>query len=130
MLKQLKKVKIEFNAFDARSSSALEFLAQCNSKKSKSSNPKCQISVKRRTDSTPPLVSVTYSNGKEDTLDGSKLSAQDIRKSILKQSDAIETEEMFKEAGIPWPVIIPLEEVELAKTLPFRVSPYSIYFSV
>ncbi|KAI5078368.1 hypothetical protein GOP47_0006039 [Adiantum capillus-veneris] len=120
MLKQLTKVKIEFNAFDARSASAVEFLAQCNSKKAKSSNPKCQILVKRRTDETPPLVSVTYTNGKEESLDGSVLSAQEIRKSILKKSQAIETEEMFKEAGIPWPVIIPLEEVELAKNTPFR----------
>ncbi|KAH7278361.1 hypothetical protein KP509_38G037800 [Ceratopteris richardii] len=120
MLKQLSKVKIEFNALDARSASALEFLAQCNSKKSKASNPKCEISVKRRTDKTPPLISVTYTNGKEDSFDGSKLSTQEIRKSIVKKSEAIETEEMFKEAGIPWPVIIPLEEVEEAKSTPFR----------
>eukprot|EP00250_Pteridium_aquilinum_P008998 c1836_g1_i1 orf=165-551(+) len=121
MLKQLTKVKIEFNAFDARAASAVEFLAQCNSKKAKSSNPKCQILVKRRTDDAPPVISVTYTNGKEESLDGAALSAQDMRKSILKQSEAIETQEMFKEAGIAWPVIIPLEEVELANKTPFRV---------
>lgn len=121
MLKHLTKVRIEFNAFDTRAASALEFLAQCNSKKAKSSNPKCQIIVKRRTDDGSPKVSVTYKNGKEETVDGSQLSAQEIRKTILKKADAMETEEMFKEAGIPWPVIIPLEEIELAKNTPFKL---------
>lgn len=121
MLKHLTKVRIEFNALDSRASSALEFLAQCTSKKSKASNSKCQILVKRRTDDHPPQISVTYTNGKEDTLDGSQLSAQQIRKTILKKAEDMETEAMFKEAGIPWPVIIPLEEIELAKNTPFKL---------
>jgi large subunit ribosomal protein L53 len=111
MLKFLSKVKIEFNAYDTRSASALEFLAQCNSIKAKESNPNCQITVKRRTDDHHPQITVTFSNGVEEVIDGSKTAAQAIRKTILEKGQALETQQMFKEAGQSWPVVIPEEEL-------------------
>lgn len=115
MLKHLSKVKIEFNALDVRAASALEFLAQCNSRKARSSNPNCEVVVKRRTDEAPPVVAVTFTNGREEIMDGTTLAAQQIRKKILEQAELMETEKMFKEAGYDWPVIIPLEEVEASR---------------
>ncbi|KAH8951197.1 hypothetical protein BDL97_09G014400 [Sphagnum fallax] len=115
MLKHLTKVRIEFNAFDLRAASALEFLAQCNSRKARSSNPNCEVVVKRRTDDAPPRVAVTFTNGREEVMDGTAMAAQHIRKRILEQAELMETEKMFREAGYDWPVIIPLEEIEASK---------------
>lgn len=115
MLKYLSKVRVEFNALDKRASSALEFLAQCNSRKARSSNPNCEVVVKRRTDMAPPVVAVTFTNGREEVMDGTLLAAQEIRKKILEQAELMETEKMFRDAGYAWPVIIPMEEVEASR---------------
>lgn len=115
MLKYLSKVRVEFNALDKRASSALEFLAQCNSRKARSSNPNCEVVVKRRTDAAPPVVAVTFTNGREDVMDGTAMAAQEIRKRILEQAELMETEKMFRDAGYDWPVIIPMEEVEASR---------------
>lgn len=37
---------------------------------------------------------------------------QGIRDKILEQAEEMEVEDMFKEAGLPWPVLIPEEELE------------------
>lgn len=115
MLKYLSKVRVEFSAFDKRSASALEFLAQCNSRKSRSSNPNCEVVVKRRTDGAPPVVAVTFTNGREEVMDGISMAAQEIRTKILEQAELMETEKMFRDAGYDWPVIIPMEEVEASR---------------
>lgn len=114
-MKYLSKVRVEFNALDKRASSALEFLAQCNSRKARSSNPNCEVVVKRRTDAAPPVVAVTFTNGREDVMDGTAMAAQEIRKRILEQAELMETEKMFRDAGYDWPVIIPMEEVEASR---------------
>ncbi|KAL2608657.1 hypothetical protein R1flu_027230 [Riccia fluitans] len=112
MFKHLSKIRIEFNPMDPRAASALEFLAQCNSRKVRQSNPKCDVIVKRRTDDAPPRVFVQFANGREEVLDGAKMPAQEIRKGILAQAEMMETEQLFRDAGLQWPVIIPVEEVE------------------
>ncbi|XP_048330918.1 uncharacterized protein LOC107420380 isoform X3 [Ziziphus jujuba] len=111
MLKFLSKVKIEFNALDPRIASCMEFLAQCNARKAKESNPACQIQVKRRTDDEPPKIGVTFVNGVEEKFDATSISAQTIRNMILEKGQLLETEQMFRDAGEPWPVIIPEEEL-------------------
>ncbi|CAH9081333.1 unnamed protein product [Cuscuta epithymum] len=111
MLKFLSKVKIEFNAIDSRTASCMEFLAQCNAPKSKESNPACQIQVKRRTDDFPPQITVTFANGAEQTYDATTTPAQTIRNMILEKGQYLETEQMFREAGEKWPVVIPAEEL-------------------
>lgn len=100
MFKHLSRVKIEFNPLDPRARSALEFLAQCNSRKTRASNPDCQVIVQRRTDDWNPQVTVTFLNGKEEVLDGSKMHAQVMRKRILEQADFMETEQLFKDSGL------------------------------
>lgn len=110
MLKHLARVRIEFNALDPRAASALEFLAQCNSRKARQSNPKCEVIVKRRTDQAIPRVTVTFANGRVQELDGSVMHANQIRKGILAQADMMETEQSFRDAGLEWPVIIPVDE--------------------
>ncbi|OMO64531.1 hypothetical protein COLO4_32025 [Corchorus olitorius] len=111
MLKFLSKVRIEFNALDPRLASAMEFLAQCNARKAKESNPACQVQVKRRTDDHPPQITVTFVNGVEETFDATATPAQTIRNMILEKGKLLETEQMFREAGEKWPVIIPEEEL-------------------
>ncbi|KAL3734231.1 hypothetical protein ACJRO7_023562 [Eucalyptus globulus] len=111
MLKFLSKVKIEFNALDPRIASCMEFLAQCNARKAKESNPACQVVVKRRTDDQPPQIAVTFVNGVEEVFDGTTTTAQSIRTMILDKGQHLETEQMFREAGEAWPVIIPEEEL-------------------
>ncbi|KAJ9165998.1 hypothetical protein P3X46_020804 [Hevea brasiliensis] len=112
MLKFLSKVRIEFNALDPRIASCMEFLAQCNARKAKESNPACQVLVKRRTDDHPPQITVTFVNGVEEVFDGTTISAQTIRNMILEKGQYLETEQMFREAGEKWPVIIPEEELD------------------
>lgn len=112
MLKFLSKVRIEFNALDPRLASCMEFLAQCNARKAKESNPGCQIQVKRRTDDFPPQITVTFANGVEETFDATSTTAQHIRGLILDKGRILETEQMFREAGEKWPVVIPEEELQ------------------
>ncbi|XP_038678589.1 uncharacterized protein LOC119980009 isoform X2 [Tripterygium wilfordii] len=113
MLKFLSKVRIEFNALDPRLASSMEFLAQCNARKAKESNPACQVTVKRRTDDHPPQITVTFVNGVEETFDATSTPAQDIRSMILEKGQFLETEQMFQEAGEKWPVVIPEEEIRM-----------------
>ncbi|CAN8233088.1 unnamed protein product [Cochlearia groenlandica] len=111
MLKFLSKVRIEYNTLDPRLASCVEFLAQCNARKAKESNPNCLITVKRRTDDHPPQISVTFVNGVEEAFEAAETSAQTIRKMILDKGQYLETEQMFREAGEQWPVIIPDAEI-------------------
>ncbi|GMI78554.1 hypothetical protein like AT5G39600 [Hibiscus trionum] len=111
MLKFLSKVKIEFNALDPRTASCMEFLAQCNARQAKESNPACQLQVKRRTDDHPPQITVTFVNGVQEVFDATSTPAQTIRTMILEKGMFLETEQMFREAGEKWPVIIPDEEL-------------------
>lgn len=67
--------------------------------------------MKRRTDDHHPQITVTFTNGVEEVIDGSKTAAQTIRKTILEKGQALETQQMFKEAGQSWPVVIPEEEL-------------------
>ncbi|KAF5181349.1 39S ribosomal protein [Thalictrum thalictroides] len=111
MLKFLSKVRIEFNALDPRTAACMEFLAQCNARKAKESNPSCQLQVKRRTDDYPPEIRVTFANGVEEVFDATTTSAQCIRQMILEKGQYLETEQMFRDNNETWPVIIPEEEL-------------------
>ncbi|KAL1372985.1 hypothetical protein AAHE18_01G241700 [Arachis hypogaea] len=75
------------------------------------SNPACQVEVKRRTDEHPPQITVTFVNGVEQAFDATSTPAQSIRTMILEKGQTLETEQMFREAGESWPVIIPKEEL-------------------
>jgi large subunit ribosomal protein L53 len=107
MLKFLSRVRIEFNALDPRIASCMEFLAQCNARKAKESNAACQVQVKRRTDDHPPQITVTFVNGVEEVFDATSTPAQTIRNMILEKGQLLETEQMFRDAGEAWPVMIP-----------------------
>ncbi|VAH86099.1 hypothetical protein VPH35_056596 [Triticum aestivum] len=58
----------------------------------------------------PPCVLVTYLNGAEEAFvaaDGA--TAQGMRDQILACGRLLETEQLFREAGEKWPVVIPEE---------------------
>ncbi|KAJ4846923.1 hypothetical protein Tsubulata_010322 [Turnera subulata] len=114
MLKALSKVKIEFNALDPRLSSCMEFLAQCNSRQAKDSNPSCQLLVKRRTDDHPPQITVTFTNGAEHVFDATSTTAHSIRSIILDKSRELEAKQMFLDSGEKWPVLIPEDELHMS----------------
>lgn len=111
MLKFLSRVKVEFNALDPRTASCMEFLAQCNSRKAKESNPACEVEVKRGNVEHPPQITVTFVNGVEEAFDATSTPVHRITKMILEKGQLLETEQMFREAGEQWPVIIPDEEL-------------------
>ncbi|KAL1333368.1 hypothetical protein AAHE18_11G095600 [Arachis hypogaea] len=75
------------------------------------SNPACQVEVKHRTDKHPLQITVTFVNGVEQAFDATSTPAQSIRTMILEKGQTLETEQMFREAGESWPVIIPKEEL-------------------
>lgn len=112
MLKFLSKVVIQYNALDPRKAACVELLAQCNARKAKESNPACVVELHRLPDAaSPPRVVVTYVNGVEEAIDAAATPAQDIKQQILDRGQLLETEQMFREAGEPWPVVIPEEEI-------------------
>lgn len=112
MLKFLSKVVIQYNALDPRKAACVELLAQCNARKAKESNPACVVELHRLPDAALlPRVIVTYVNGVEEAIDASSTPAQVIKQQILDRGQLLETEQMFREAGEPWPVVIPVEEI-------------------
>ncbi|KAJ4781882.1 39S ribosomal protein L53/MRP-L53 [Rhynchospora pubera] len=112
MLKFISKVAIEYNALDPRKAACVELLAQCNARKAKESNPACVVELHRLPDAAaPPRVVVTYVNGVEEVIDAVATPAQELKKQILDRGRLLETEQMFREAGEPWPVVIPEEEI-------------------
>ncbi|GAB4852497.1 hypothetical protein Ancab_016711 [Ancistrocladus abbreviatus] len=113
MLKFLSKMKLEFNAMDRRSAACVELLAQCTARKARESNPSCQLEVERRTDDQSPQITVTFVNGVEEVFDAATTAAQSIRSLILEKGQLLETEQMFRDAGEAWPVIISEEELRL-----------------
>ncbi|CAI9094772.1 OLC1v1030565C1 [Oldenlandia corymbosa var. corymbosa] len=110
MLKFLSKEKIKFNASDPRTAACMEFLAQCNARKAKDSNPACEVQVKRRINDHPQIT-IRFVNGVEEKFDATTTAAQTIRNMILENGQYLETEQMFREAGEQWPVHIPDEEL-------------------
>ncbi|KAG5525837.1 hypothetical protein RHGRI_032206 [Rhododendron griersonianum] len=84
MLKFLSKVRIEFNPLDPRTAACMKFLAHCNARKAKESNPSCQLLVKHHTDDHPPaLITITFVNGVEEVFDATSTPARRIRTMIL-----------------------------------------------
>ncbi|KAJ8466100.1 hypothetical protein OPV22_028652 [Ensete ventricosum] len=69
------------------------------------------VELQRRTDDSPPRIAVTYVNGIEEIIDATGIPAQTIRQRIFDRGQLLETEQMFREAGEPWPVLIPEEEI-------------------
>ncbi|KAG0513727.1 hypothetical protein BDA96_10G127200 [Sorghum bicolor] len=106
MLKFLSKVVVEYCPLDPRKAAAVELLAQCNGRKAKDSNPPTL---------PPPRVLVTYLNGAEEAIIAAEgATAQSIREQILARGRLIDTEQMFRDGGEKWPVVIPEEELGMS----------------
>ena len=127
MLKFLSKVVVEYCPLDPRKAAAVELLAQCNGRKAKDSNPACSVELRRlpspplSTDPKsqptlpPPRVLVTYLNGSEEAIIAAEgATAQGIRDQILARGRLIDTEQMFRDGGEKWPVVIPEEELGMS----------------
>ncbi|PVH66028.1 hypothetical protein PAHAL_1G128600 [Panicum hallii] len=127
MLKFLSKVVVEYCPLDPRKAAAVELLAQCNGRKAKDSNPACSVELRRlpappptedpksRPPLPPPRVLVTYLNGAEEAIVAAEgATAQGIRDQILARGRLIDTEQMFRDGGEKWPVVIPEEELGMS----------------
>jgi large subunit ribosomal protein L53 len=127
MLKFLSKVVVEYCPLDPRKAAAVELVAQCNGRKAKDSNPACSVELRRlpspplSTDPKsqptlpPPRVLVTYLNGAEEAIIAAEgATAQGIRDQILARGRLIDTEQMFRDGGEKWPVLIPKEELGMS----------------
>ena len=138
MLKFLSKVVVEYCPLDPRKAAAVELLAQCNGRKAKDSNPACSVELRRlpspppSTDPKsqptlpPPRVLVTYLNGAEEAIIAAEgATAQGIRDQILARGRLIDTEQMFRDGGEKWPVLIP--EEELGMSLGFLIGNITIF---
>jgi len=123
MLKFLSKVVVEYCPLDPRKAAAVELLAQCNGRKAKDSNPACSVELRRLPappasadpKPQPPRVLVTYLNGAEEAVVAAEgATAQGIRDQILARGRLIDTEQMFRDGGETWPVVIPEEELGMS----------------
>ncbi|RCV32193.1 hypothetical protein SETIT_6G238200v2, partial [Setaria italica] len=123
MLKFVSKVVVEYCPLDPRKAAAVELLAQCNGRKAKDSNPACSVELRRLpappqstgTGPQPPRVFVTYLNGAEEAIVAAEgATAQGIRDQILARGRLIDTEQMFRDGGEKWPVVIPEEELGMS----------------
>ena len=145
MLKFLSKVVVEYCPLDPRKAAAVELLAQCNGRKAKDSNPTCSIELhhlpappptedpKSWPPLPPPLVLVTYLNGAEEAVVAAEgATAQGIRDQILARGRLIDTEQMFRDGGETWPVVIPEEELGMSfpgiKVRPFFFFLFCFHF--
>ncbi|CAO2200443.1 unnamed protein product, partial [Urochloa humidicola] len=123
MLKFVSKVVVEYCPLDPRKAAAVELLAQCNGRKAKDSNPACSVELRRLPapppsagpEPQPPRVLVTYLNGAEEAIVAAEgATAQGIRDQILARGRLIDTEQMFRDGGEKWPVVIPEEELGMS----------------
>ncbi|KAG8058723.1 hypothetical protein GUJ93_ZPchr0002g22994 [Zizania palustris] len=125
MLKFLSKVVVEYCPLDPRKAAAVELLAQCNGRKAKDSNPACSVELRRLPSPPagaedpkshpPPRVLVTYFNGVEEAFVAAEgATAQGIREQILSRGRFLDTEQLFRDAGEKWPVLIPEEELGMS----------------
>ncbi|KAJ8446539.1 hypothetical protein Cgig2_019692 [Carnegiea gigantea] len=112
MLKYLTRVRMVMNPLDPRAVACKELLAQFQRSKSNPSDHQCDVQINRRTDDCPPQIRVTFINGVEEEFDLASDSAQSIRQRILERGMLFQTEQMFCDHGLPWPVVIPDDELQ------------------
>jgi large subunit ribosomal protein L53 len=123
MLKFVSRVVVEYCPLDPRKAAAVEILAQCNGRKAKDSNPACSVELRRLpapppstgAEPQPPRVLVTYLTGAEEAIVAAEgATAQGIRDQILARGRLIDTEQLFRDGGEKWPVVIPEEELGMS----------------
>ncbi|KAE8714423.1 Mitochondrial [Hibiscus syriacus] len=106
----LSKVKIEFNALTPRIASCMEFLAQCNARQAKESNPPATPGQAPYGRSPSPNHSY-FRQRSEEVFDANIDSCSNRTEHDPRKRQFLETEQMFRDAGEKWPVIIPEEEL-------------------
>ena len=67
-MRNLKRVRVQFNPLDPRSTAAREFLARVTTAKAAKSNPECAVEPRVRNDAAPPVVAVEFASGARDHL--------------------------------------------------------------
>lgn len=101
-LRQLARVRIQFNPFDPRSTAVREFLARCSSARARASNPDCVVEYKIRNDKAPPVVAVEFVNGVKDQFNCHKFTVNDINARIDSVSKEMETKALLQDAGLKY----------------------------
>jgi large subunit ribosomal protein L53 len=99
-LRHLKRIRVQFNPFDSRTTAAREFLARVTSPRAKASNPECAVEPRVRNDDAPPVVFVEFTNGAKDQFNVHRMTVKQINDRIDTVSKQLETKQSLKDAGL------------------------------
>jgi hypothetical protein len=99
-LAQLKSVHVQYNVLDGANTCVREFLNRVQAPKTAETNPKCEVSLKLRIDSQPPVVAVEFVNGVKEVINCKELTCQDIIKRLQHKTMEMDTQAMLKSAGL------------------------------
>lgn len=99
-LKQISKVFIRFNPATGGSKSIKEFLARCEAKKAKASNPDCVVKAQLSIKDIEPTVTVHYANGFQDVFQTRSLTAEQITIAIRERRELLDSQELLKKNGV------------------------------
>mmetsp|Transcript_37697 Transcript_37697/g.45470 ORF Transcript_37697/g.45470 Transcript_37697/m.45470 type:complete len:147 (-) Transcript_37697:115-555(-) len=101
-ISHLTKIRIQWNPFDnGRGVTCVrQFLQSCGTRKAQAANPKCQVLPKTRTDNQPPVIELTFNNGKVDVLDCTGLKVDDVFEHMKVRIQEEEVKELFEDLGL------------------------------
>ena len=99
-LRHLKRVRVQFNPLDPRSTAAREFLARVTTAKAAKSNPECAVEPRVRNDAAPPVVAVEFASGARDIVHGHAMDVKLIARRIKTVSDQMAVKQSLAEAGL------------------------------
>ena len=99
-LRHLKRVRVQFNPFDSRTTAAREFLARITTSKATASNPECTVEPRVRNDDAPPVIFVEFANGVKDQFNVHRMTVNQINERIDTVSKQMETKQSLVDAGL------------------------------
>ena len=99
-LRHLKRVRVQFNPLDPRSTAAREFLARVTTAKAAKSNHECAVEPRVRNDAAPPVVAVEFASGARDQFNVHRMTVDDIAGRIKTVSDQMAVKQSLAEAGL------------------------------
>ncbi|XP_020508021.1 39S ribosomal protein L53, mitochondrial [Labrus bergylta] len=78
VLKTVKKIAIQFSAFESNVRSTREFLAKVGSEKARATNINCEVISTVKHDKSEPVVDITYVDGERLLMKGAKLTSSEM----------------------------------------------------
>ncbi|KPP76506.1 39S ribosomal protein L53, mitochondrial-like [Scleropages formosus] len=88
LLKNIKKIVVQFCPFEPNVRSTREFLAVVGSEKVRSTNLSCVVSADVRHDGSDPQVDVTFTDGEKLLMKGKKLTSFEMLSALQSRCEA------------------------------------------